>query len=910
MKKELFTDGLSHVDVDEVERLLRIEQDLHAKKARQKHLRLLLIPAAALLALLVCLTAVVIPFIPKTLDIEYEPSKGLPETVWVYYVNDRGAQKRERVNLPGGTANVFEAWKHLNEVDDQVQIVSYDVQEEPAVSIDPVPNTLWEFLRDELAPASSQKTVTVTLSPQITSYDNYDALIDSLVATLAKYAGTTPEQVKILIDGEQTIIPPPSFSGISGNLKFSYSMHNATELTIPRFAPGSTFELTVSMTNISDTDVIYHGSEMAFYPEARLFTTLAGDEAFELKPEEREITNEYAEHRLAPGETRTITYVFNVPEIVLHGKYDLILSFGENRCYFPQVLTISASTSVSDVEFGEFLQKYGFYTTNPKQFRAAIENLSFSGMDLFDLMTRARIDYAEGYSGEEYGSQWFSYGYTTLPNGNSNNYFVAKKVPDDVRLPYGITFADTLYHSLGKMGIPDAAAKELITRMENGEDQQIPLGNNALCLTRDQSGNYVIRYSVMISLSSSKYPPVYTLDIVYSRAEMIAQVLLIKAGVDNFSTDAFTTPIHVSGISQSSLGKELDPEDAQMLVDIFLSYIGTWNNGEVDVIYDYCITSAGKAYLYSTSAGVLADSGGYMGLSNEHRLIVNEIITKGNYQPNFGSILLVEPPDGSSRQCNLPDIVSLQIKNALNRAEWQDGTLMLDPLLWFDCDGTRVGYSGGIFFTTQHYCHVDSYTADCLYALRDAIVGLRTEQYDAIVYYAGTYFGHSEAVDEKLNGTVNFSMNMQPQPLDDILCAYNDKQAADALGDIVDCKNAVDKGVLVTNNGAYFERITEIKPDLSRGEVKLIETAPGLPPTCELTPDDAQTLREIFQRAEFTYCFGDDDAVYETTIAIGDYTIAYRSSSRDARIGDLKATLSEEDAQTVAEIIRGYISVG
>jgi hypothetical protein len=133
-------------------------------------------------------------------------------------------------------------------------------------------------------------------------------------------------------------------------------------------------------------------------------------------------------------------------------------------------------------------------------------------------------------------------------------------------------------------------------------------------------------------------------------------------------------------------------------------------------------------------------------------------------------------------------------------------------------------------------------------------------------------------------------------------------QAVDALGDIVDCKNAVDKGVLLTNNGAYFERITEIKPNFDNGEVKLVEVM-ELPPTCELTPDDAQALREIFQRAEFTYCFGDDEAIYETTLEINGYTIAYRSSSRDARIGDLIATLSEEDAQTISYILGGYINV-
>ena len=105
MKKDLFTDGISHIDVDAVERLLQIEQNMQAKKKRQRYARLLLIPAAALIALMVCMTAVIIPFIPKTLDVAYEPVKGLPENVWVYYVNDKGTQKRERVNLCGVEAS-------------------------------------------------------------------------------------------------------------------------------------------------------------------------------------------------------------------------------------------------------------------------------------------------------------------------------------------------------------------------------------------------------------------------------------------------------------------------------------------------------------------------------------------------------------------------------------------------------------------------------------------------------------------------------------------------------------------------------------------------------------------------------------------------------------------------------------
>ena len=151
-------------------------------------------------------------------------------------------------------------------------------------------------------------------------------------------------------------------------------------------------------------------------------------------------------------------------------------------------------------------------------------------------------------------------------------------------------------------------------------------------------------------------------------------------------------------------------------------------------------------------------------------------------------------------------------------------------------------------------------------------------------------------------------MNIAPRQLENILFAYDKHQTVAALGDIVDCKNAVDKGVLLTNNGTYFERITEIKPNFDNGEVKLIAVM-EFPPICELTPDDAQALREIFQRAEFTYCFGDDEAIYETTLEINGYTIDYRSSSRDARIGDLIAALSEEDAQTISYILGGYINV-
>ncbi len=894
MHKDLFSDGVARIDPDAVERLLQIEQDLQKRAARRRKARLLSVLAAALLSVMLVSVLLIVPFIPKTLDLDYQPSKGLPEHVWVYYVNENGKQKRELVKQPQGAQNVFTSWKHLNTVDNEVQLLNYTVTTEPVYCTTVVPDTLWESLMQMLDKTGEQTIVTATLSAQITSYENYDALIESLTETLAKYAGVAPEQVKILIDGEQI--------GIIGPLQFWHNLQGGGDVII---GTGDTLEITVGMTNISDEIIHYTGSSSAFVPDASLHmgNTIIQHEIHPHTEDEAHLT-------LAPGESHEVTYRFVIPADATTGMYDLAVSFRGQSITFEGVVQVVEFTepAISTTEFNEFLHKYGFYTTDPTQFRAAVEQLSFSGMSLFDLMTEVDADYAEGYSGEEYGSQWFSYGYTTLPNGNSNNYFVAKKIPDDMRLPCGITFADTLYHSLCKMGLTDFEAEEIIARLEIGDEQQIHLGNTALYLTRDQAGNYIMRYSSLTVLSSSNYPA-YSLDIIYSRAEMIAQVLLIKAGVGYFSTDAFTAPITVAPLAYESPDRELNDSDAQTLIDIFLNYNGTWKNGEVYAAeYDYRITSKGMVYRYSTRTGVLADSGGYISLSNEHRLIVNEIVTKGNYQPNFQNVALIEVPDGSTRQYFLHRTVAQQITHALNNAEWHDGSVELEPLLWFDCDGKRVGYDNGLFFTTQHYWRADSYIKDYLNAMQDAVIGVRTGEYDAILYYAGTYYGHSAAVDERLAGTMGFSMNIAPQPLEGMLFAYNDKQAVDALGDIVDCKNAVDKGVLLTNNGTYFERITEIKPNFDNGEVKLIAVM-ELPPICELTPDDAQALRKIFQRAEFTYCFGDDEAVYETTLEINGYTIAYRSSSRDARIGDLIATLSEEDAQTVGYILGGYINV-
>ena len=890
MKKDLFTDGVSYIDVDVVERLLQIEQDMERKRLRSRRARLLLIPAAALVVLLVCMTLVIIPFIPKNLDIAYEPSEGSPGNVWVYYVGENGKQQRELVKQPAGAQNMFASWQHLNTVDEQVQLLTYEVTTEPMAGTTVVPDTLWEFLMQQLGKREEQTIVTATLSAGITSCENYDALIDSLIQTIAKYAGVSTEQVRILIDGEQV--------AIVGGLQFYHSLQGGGPVVAEL---GTTLEITVGVTNISNQIIEYDFYSIDYWYVDALLTM---DGTARIMHEDFHILDEYPETVIDPGASREIPYKFIIPEQATCGVYDLVIWSGEQTFTFENAVQIVEPLNVPGVtatEFHEFLMKYGFVTVDVSEFRSAVAQLTYhSGKGMFDILTPARIDYAEGYSGEEYGSDLFAYGYLTEPNGSSNNYFIGLVLPDDMRLPHGISPDDRLIDSLYKMGVDADTAQDTVERAQKlFEGEQLALGNElfGFYITRNSYGEYVILYSFIAApVAEGAGPPEYSLEIIYSEANMTFTCFRVMAGYEGYSTDAFTAPIKVTPYNLSYVTRELSQEDAETLMKIFNN--GTWRSGNVDAKCDYQITSAGKTYSYSSQTGVLMNSASSLRLSEEDRNTVNEIVTVGNYQPSFSSIKLSE----INKIVSLPTSVDSKIIKALNNAEWCDGTLELASMLEFVCDGTMVSYSDGTFYTTTHYWVADGYTKDITNALYQAIVGVRSGQYDSICYYADSYFGHSDAVDEKLQGTVNFSMNINPQFLDDVLYVSS-SSISSTFGDIVDCSKA-DQGVLVTVNGHYFEKITEFDPDFSQGDVIL--TPYGQPPV-EASEEDAQKLREIFARAEFEYCFGDHAALYETTIKIGGYTVAYLSSWGDAKIGDWKATLSEQDCADVAKILGGYI---
>ena len=462
MHKDLFSDGVARIDPDAVERLLQIEQSMQAKQKRQRRARLLVIPAVALVALLVCITVAVIPFIPKTYDLDYGEAALVEEklfpnhkNVWVYYVNDKGTQKRERVRIPSSTDNVFLTWKHLNTVGDEVKILNYEYAEntdvmQPAVE----PGTLWEFLQQQISPAS--KSVTVTLSPQITSYDNYDALIESLTETLAKYAGVTPEQVKVLIDGQ-----------IGDTYRGVHFWHSLQDESIV-VGVGSTLEITVGVTNISEQNIEFTGSWSAFAPTA----ILTMDDTAVIRHVDYPMTEEYQKYVLAPGESCEITYTFPIPANAVTGKYDLLVTFGQSSRVFEEAvhvveISMPAIGTISST-YKDFLKAYGLDTTDPAAFKAAVQALSYNGVGLFEIMYQANVSWMPGYSGEMYGSEQFTYEHTAFsPDGVSKshtNTFTATVLPDGMTLPFGISPDQGLIEALCKLGMTEQNAQKTLER--------------------------------------------------------------------------------------------------------------------------------------------------------------------------------------------------------------------------------------------------------------------------------------------------------------------------------------------------------------------------------------------------------------------------------------------------------------
>ena len=609
MNEQKFTELLGHIDPALI---ARAEKPV---PMRQKPIfkRALITAVAAMLALTMCASLAVIPFIPTTLGLDYltSPSDGTEiafkeQNAWIYYVKD-GKQKREYVRLPGDTQNVFMAWKHLNGLGDEVQMLDYQFASDHAQAT-VVPDTLWEYLQQAFSPASG--TVSVTLSPEITSCENYDTLIKSLTETLAKFAGIDPEQVKIMIDGEQSIL--------AGGLKFYHSLQDQLVFA------GGQMVITVGMTNVSDYDIEFTGSWTDFAPKAKLRadTTIYVEQL--LLPLPNDSTTEIAEYRLAPGESREVTYTFDIPENAELGAYDLIVSFGGQEFTFEKAIKVFSYENIikeypnADSVFRAFMDEYGFATLSDKEFRTStLSNLSYQGKKLFDILLPTPREYPEGFDGTMFTSLFFSYEYLHEIGVQETMEFTAKALPDGMVLPYGITAEDSLIAALRKTGYSLEDATKITQEKINAVFMNLDGSPPTLYLTwYDTYCAFEYEYSGSTSM-----------EIRYSADDLRFECFIIKSEFP-ITTIGLSAPITFDhpkdGVTHTAT---LFTEDQEQLLEI-LNH-GNWQeNTEDDIFAEFHLTVGAKSLRYNATSGTFWNEHfqQVLVLSEGNRRTVNQIL--------------------------------------------------------------------------------------------------------------------------------------------------------------------------------------------------------------------------------------------------------------------------------------------
>ena len=674
INKNQFSDAMSGLDVETVERYLRAEQSCLVSKAKRRRTRTFTALVAAVLALAMLASFAIIPFIPKTYDLNYEfPKHQFANTnTKVFFVTEDGEIQSQRVKLPDTESNVFLTWKHLNTVGDEVQLLEYvvDVEEDAGTAV--VPNNLWEFLVMKLNGSASDgyKTVTATLSPQITSYENYDALIESLIQTIAKYAGVSPEQVKILIDGEQVVIP-----GVSGRLQFSHSLMGGNAMAVV----GGTLDITVTMTNISLENIEFTGSWGEFVPDAIL---TMGNTAV-ITHEDYAITEEYQKYTLAPGESREMTYRFAIPEGAVCGEYDLLVTFGDDSFTFEKAVQVVGFGYVYDAStpFAEFLTQYGFDTADTEKFKAAVRALSLDGIGLLDIMNQADVEWCEGYGGEIWSGDRFHYQCSIYsPLGVQlfcTNSFKAKVLPDGMTLPHGIAPEDTLAQALCKMGYTEQNAQQLLAAQK-----QVILSSNPLSSVA----------TLFLTFGTTYIDIIYEYDglsltLKYDKDEQTFRELWIETrGLAELQV-TFTSYEFME--YECSLSAQQCSTLAQMLSRARLVY------DTVDLICDSTCLINGQGYSYDTNEGLFCGNGQTLTLTDQDRVTFNAMLRRqftGDSDPDT-TIEVNSPYDDFEHFAYLYNTECAQIMAILNSGEWQTGDAITRP---YDCFDIIIHDSDGM----------------------------------------------------------------------------------------------------------------------------------------------------------------------------------------------------------------------
>ena len=547
---------------------------------------------AAVLAALLASLCVAVPFIPITPDLDYatSPESGAEtafkeRNVWIWYT-ENGRQRREYVRLPGDASNVFMTWAHFCGLGEDA--VLYDA----------------DFSVDE----AQNKHATLILSTALRSHPDAEVLLHSLQKTFAKYYGIPDGNVAFSFSDASEFQPE------SNRLKFSHSLEHSAGV----FMVGTVFEITATMTNISDEPLEFVGATTEFVPKA-IIRMDSGD----LEPLPMDHTADYTTHSLAPGESISVTYTFEAPLDAPFKRFDLILSFDKDREVFEQAILFNFLGSENHAgarePFVAFLEQH-----TPKDFyayRDLLKSYTYNGQSIMDGMTTMEADGALTWW-ERGDSEHFSY----YLSGEHSAYdwveryeatFTARQLPDGMVLPLEITTEDSIVTALTKIGFTERVARiyldeidgRILINLAYGEPWSSNLEDFTSQINLFKKDGYFI-----ISCWSS-FQDERVLNLYYNADDMQFAFIEIALAHIEENTISISEPVRFAQIMGKNVQAELTETQCTQLETLLNG--GIWRNPdaldeyvESDVRYDCFGTIGAVFFAYSTEDGVL-NFGGY-----------------------------------------------------------------------------------------------------------------------------------------------------------------------------------------------------------------------------------------------------------------------------------------------------------
>ncbi len=575
------------------------------RKTLKPGLKIALVAAA--LALVICAALPAVSFIPKTLDLDYPDAgdQAQSKNAWVYYTTEDDKQKREYVRLPASAENVFLAWAHLNGLGEDCELIEMASTE----------NTGFD------------RQIILTLSPTLGDRPDSETLLTSLKSTFAAYYGIPKKNVTVY------------FAKDPVTLEFS---HDLTDTPV-RLKSGDLFTVTVTMTNVSDEDIVYEGSHSDFIPKAKLLAKSIIYVATEIFPIQRESTDEFAQYRLAPGESKSFTYTFRIPEAtssVTVTGHDLTVYFGEQSKTFENVTSVIYTYAASGAKSAFESFALAHTSENRTELQSIWDSYTYQGENIMDQMQVLSGDgehlwfeqgecelfaYYKGGTGMEY--EWLSfYSYS----------FTAQVLPDGMTLPMGITEQDSVLDVLIKMGVDEQTALDYLAKQgtvmlagssfSDATSSIIPDFRGTINLVCNPN-NYVIQYICDKGIIAASDPYMHatrTVSLTYDRDSQ--SFLSLRIGVNlptrpDITFDALPTFTEVDG-KETSITLTQEQSDAlhQAMT------LGKWQAYEADAEYNCQGMIGNIEFEYASATGHLTVGGFTVQLYATNMRELNEIL--------------------------------------------------------------------------------------------------------------------------------------------------------------------------------------------------------------------------------------------------------------------------------------------